>query len=121
MVGFNKMTFTPQEVEEGLHKDLLNYLIDYGTKGERSYNEIHITTDGYCLIVCWEQVPYNHDFGGVFVHIADASIVPAYAQFDESLDPKDLLSESPREGGAEDEDEEAEAEEKEWETESEDE
>lgn len=53
MCRFNSQAFIPEEVEKGYHLDLIKHLLDYNRKSEKFYNEIHITTDGYCTIVEW--------------------------------------------------------------------
>ena len=60
---YNRQSFTPEEVEKGLHLDLLNYLLDHNKKSETQYYDIHITTDGYCTIIEWKDVNYNQDYG----------------------------------------------------------
>ena len=59
---YNRQSFTPEEVEKGLHLDLLNYLLDHNKKSENQYYDIHITTDGYCTIIEWIDRPYNNDY-----------------------------------------------------------
>lgn len=50
----NSQAFTPEEVEAGAHLDLINALLKINKKSsDSSYNDIHITTDGYCTIVEW--------------------------------------------------------------------
>lgn len=63
MREYNSQAFTPEEVDEGLHLDLLNYLLDHNKKNETQYYDIHITTDGYCTIIEWTDVMYNNDCG----------------------------------------------------------
>lgn len=53
---YNKKAFTPEEVEKGLHLDLIKYLLNYNLNSEDYYEDIHITTDGYCTIVEWCDV-----------------------------------------------------------------
>jgi len=60
---YNYQAFTPEEVKKGLHLDLLNYLLDHNRKNDTQYYDIHITTDGYCTIIEWVDVNYNHDYG----------------------------------------------------------
>lgn len=60
---YNYQAFTPEEVEKGLHIDLLNYLLDHNKKNENQYYDIHITTDGYCTIIEWTDVSYNNEYG----------------------------------------------------------
>jgi len=66
---YNSMAFTPEEVEQGLHKKLLDYLFEYNNKSDEHYCDIHICTDGYCTIIEWDVVPYNHEWGGQFQYI----------------------------------------------------
>ena len=60
-MGYNEKAFTPEDVEQGLMKDLLDYLLDYNTKSKEYFYDIHITSDGYCAIVQWVDIPYNSD------------------------------------------------------------
>lgn len=62
MTEYNSQAFTPEEVEQGLVQDLINYLLDYNKKCESGYYDIHITSDGYCTIVEWLDI--NWDFKG---------------------------------------------------------
>lgn len=64
--SYNSMAFVPEDVELGLHKELIDYLINYGQKSESHFNEVHITTDGYCLIVNWICRSYEESYGGRF-------------------------------------------------------
>ena len=61
--NYNYQAFTPEEVEQGLLNDLLNYLLDHNKKNDKQYYDIHITTDGYCSIVEWTDVRYNNEYG----------------------------------------------------------
>ena len=60
---YNYQAFTPEEVKKGLHLDLLNYLLDHNKKNETQYYDIHITTDGYCMIIEWTDVAYDQKYG----------------------------------------------------------
>lgn len=60
---YNYQAFTPEEVNEGLLNDLLKYLLDHNKKNKEQYYDIHITTDGYCSIVEWNDVSYNTEYG----------------------------------------------------------
>lgn len=71
MENYNSMSFTPEEVEQGLHTKLIKYLLDYNKNCEKHYNDIHITTDGYCLIVEWTNLPYDHAWGGRFEYLEE--------------------------------------------------
>ena len=55
MSKFNSQTFTPEEVKQGLHLDLISYLLSYNEKAKDYFNDIHIDSDGYCIIVEWVQ------------------------------------------------------------------
>ena len=65
---YNYQAFTPKEVKQGLHTDLIQMLLKYNEKSDEHFMDIHITTDGYCLMVEWDCVPYNRQWGGVFVY-----------------------------------------------------
>ena len=56
---YNSQAFTPEEVKKGLHLDLIKYLLDYNQKAEGYFNDIHIDTDGYCVIVEWITESYK--------------------------------------------------------------
>jgi hypothetical protein len=55
MKSYNSQTFTPEEVKQGLHLNLINYLLDYNSKAKDYFNDIHIDSDGYCTIIEWVQ------------------------------------------------------------------
>lgn len=55
----NQSVFTPEEVKKGLFTDLINYLIGHNAKSDKSYNEIKVSTDGYCTIVDWVEISYD--------------------------------------------------------------
>lgn len=57
--NYNSQAFTPEEVQKGLHLDLINYLLDYNSKADGYFNDIHIDTDGYCIIVEWVHESYK--------------------------------------------------------------
>ena len=56
---YNSQAFTPEEVKKGLHLDLIKYLLDYNQKSEGYFNDIHIDTDGYCIIIEWVTESYK--------------------------------------------------------------
>ena len=39
---YNSQAFTPEEVKKGLHLDLISYLLDYNSKADGYFNDIHI-------------------------------------------------------------------------------
>lgn len=59
MKQYNSQAFTPNEVEKGLHLDLIKFLLEQSSKFEDSYYEIHIDSDGYCTIVEWYDKRYD--------------------------------------------------------------
>lgn len=72
----NSEAFTPEEIEKGLHLDLLKLLLDYNKINDKHYKDIHITTDGYCLIVEWTTKYYDDaDLGGSFEYVDEDSEV----------------------------------------------
>ena len=80
---YNSKAFTPEEVKQGLLKDLINYLIGYNTKSKEDYYDIHITTDGYCTIVEWTDVMYDNNLGeqGRFKFVDSNEVVMFEGQF----------------------------------------
>ena len=61
---YNSQAFTPEEVKKGLHLDLIKYLLDYNQKAEGYFNDIHIDTDGYCVIIEWVTESYKDACSG---------------------------------------------------------
>lgn len=55
----NSVAFTPEEVEQNLHMDLITYLLSYNQKSKCSYFDIHITSDGFCTIVEFVSLTYD--------------------------------------------------------------
>lgn len=62
---YNSQAFTPEQVENGELKDLIDYLLNFNKKSEKSFMDIHITSDSYCIIVEWSEVHYDfqHECG----------------------------------------------------------
>lgn len=60
--NYNTQAFTPEEVEQGLLQDLINYLLEYNKKCESGYYDIHITSDSYCTIVEWVDINYEFQY-----------------------------------------------------------
>ena len=73
---YNSMAFTPEESKAAA--ELLNTLMRFNTLSKEHYNDIHVTTDGYCTIIEWVCVPYSHEWGGKFDYI-DEEHYPLYA------------------------------------------
>ena len=74
-MDYNEMVFTPENMEAGLHTELINYLINYHLNDDERFNDIHITTDGECLIVQWQLVPYDRSYGGGFEFVDDDCLI----------------------------------------------
>lgn len=64
---YNYMSFTPEEAEACA--ELLATLLHINALDKDHYNDVHITTDGYCTIVEWAWVPHNHAYGGQFKYV----------------------------------------------------
>ena len=78
MREYNYQAFTPDEVEQGLLNDLLNYLLDHNKKNKNQYYDIHLTTDGYASIVEWTDISYDRSYGpdGHFAYVpADGTVM----------------------------------------------
>lgn len=74
MRKYNEEAFTPDEVEKGLHIELLNTLLSINSKRESEvYYDIHITFDGYCTIIQWDTVGVND--GDCFRYIDENQVV----------------------------------------------
>ena len=72
---YNSMSFSREAMKEGLHLELIKYLVNYHLNNDYHFNDVHITTDGETLIVEWEQVPYDHAFGGSFQYVEEDCLV----------------------------------------------
>ena len=72
---YNYQSFTPEEVEQGFHLEFLNTLLNYNKVSKDHYNDIHLTTDGYCTIIEWETIPYNHEYGGSFKYVGEDEVI----------------------------------------------
>lgn len=81
----NSLGFTPEEVKKGMFNEFLSLLIKQNDEFEHSYNEIHITSDGYCTIVEWDKVPYNHDYGGTFQYVDEEHLVVKEVQMPDGV------------------------------------
>jgi len=72
---YNTMSFSREAMKEGLHLELIKYLVDYHLNNDEHFNDVHITTDGETLIVEWDMVPYSHAYGGSFQYVDEESYV----------------------------------------------
>lgn len=73
---YNSQSFTPEDVEKGLHLKLLNTLLELNKDLDRGYNDIHIWTDGFCTVIDWCFRYYEDGGEGRFEFVdADESIV----------------------------------------------
>ena len=72
----NSRAFSPEEVEQGLLADLLEYLLRHNVKSDRKYYDIHLTTDGHCQVVEWATRPYDSEWdGGGFRYVDSEHVV----------------------------------------------
>lgn len=77
----NSQSFTPKEVEKGLHLKLINTLLEINKDKENFYNQIMIDTDGYCLIVNWTERSFNGEFNSRFEFLNDDEVVMKEVHF----------------------------------------
>lgn len=76
MGKYNSQAFTPEQVDNGELQDLLNYLLAFNNKSKKSYMDIHITSDGYCIIVEWCEINWEfREECGKFEFIDSGEIV----------------------------------------------
>lgn len=45
------------------------------------YNDIHTYTEEHAVIVEWEQIPYEHEYGGTFQYVDEDEEVMLYRTF----------------------------------------
>lgn len=74
MKNYNSQAFTPEEVKQGLHLELITHLLDYNSKAKDYFNDIHIDSDGYCVIVEW-----THE------SLTDATTSFEFVDYDETI------------------------------------
>lgn len=66
---YNQQSFSREQIEMGLHLDLIHYLISYNINRDNheNYYDIHITTDGESTMVEWTTIEFdNHGDCGKF-------------------------------------------------------
>jgi hypothetical protein len=80
MKNYNSQAFTPEEVKQGLHLDLINYLLDYNSKSKECFNDIHIDSDGFCVIVEWVTETYGNVLTS-FEHVGEDEVVLKIVHF----------------------------------------
>ena len=80
MSKFNSQAFTPEEVKQGLHLDLINYLLDYNSKSKNYFNDIHIDSDGFCVIIEWVTETYG-DVLTSFEYVGEDEVVLKIVKF----------------------------------------
>jgi len=69
---YNSIAFTPDEVERGLLKGLLDYIVTYNTNNKDRYFDTHIWNDGYSTVVEFIDRSYDFDYDcGRFEYVAD--------------------------------------------------
>lgn len=62
MRNYNSQTFTPEQIANGELRDLIDYLMNFNIKSEKSFMDIHVTSDSYCQIVEWAEVHYDFQY-----------------------------------------------------------
>ena len=72
---YNSQAFIPEEVEQGLVNKLIEYFLFFNKTSKDHYIDFHVTTDSYCTIVEWTDVPYNHEWGGSFEYVQEDEYV----------------------------------------------
>lgn len=77
----NEEVFTSEEVEQGLHLELLNHLLSYNRIAEDYYYEIKITTDGLCTIVQWVEQSYKDEESQGFQYVGYNQTVAEIVEF----------------------------------------
>ena len=80
MSKFNSQAFTPEEVKQGLHLDLINYLLNYNSNSKECFNDIHIDNDGYCIIIEWITETYR-DALTSFEYVGEDEVVLKIVKF----------------------------------------
>jgi len=79
MREYNSQSFTKEQVEVGLHLDLINYLLSYNKNSTDSYADIHVWSDSFCLTVDWVIVNYEDAGVGRFEFVgSDQMIMTEY-------------------------------------------
>ena len=77
---YNSVAYIPEEAEQA--RKLIEFLVDENiNNNSKHYNDIHITTDGYCTIIEWDRVPYDHEFGITFQPVDSDEIVAKEVRF----------------------------------------
>ena len=65
---FNSMAFTPEEVRKGLLDKFVKTLNDLNQEKEQGFIEYHVTTDGFCTIVEFDDL-YIRDEDDKFQYV----------------------------------------------------
>ena len=103
----NSMSFIPKEVEQGLLNKLIDYFLLYNKTSNDHYIDFHVTTDGYCMIVEWVDLPYSHEWGGSFqyvdeeeqviheIHLPDGTYMRSSADWEDKEIIEEFLKNNP--------------------------
>lgn len=75
MKNYNEVAFTPEDVEKGLDRQLLDTLLYYNREADAFYNDIHLWTDGYCHVISWTQIPFDGSLTGKFKYVDEDEYV----------------------------------------------
>ena len=61
MKKYNEIALTPEEVDKGLLIEWIKFLTKTSEELEDSYYDIHITSDGYCTIIQFNDVRFDSE------------------------------------------------------------
>lgn len=74
-------SFTPEEVEKGLHIKFIKTLLSLDKDNQERYHDVHITNDGYCLIIEWCLVYFNDDACSHFEYVSEDETVATIVEY----------------------------------------
>ena len=84
-IPYNKMSFLPEEQKQCT--DLISYLMN--SQSDEYFNEILITSDGYCTTVIWIRKPFNKDYEmGSFEYVDDDEEIYTEDEMNEIVDAR---------------------------------
>lgn len=69
-MGYNHMSFNVTKPKEKKKlQEFLDYLLAYNAEVSELYMDIHIYQEDLFTMVDWDQVPYDHEWGGQFKYV----------------------------------------------------
>ena len=78
----NSQYFSKEQIEAGEMAKLLDFLMNEAYGAGTHYNDIHIKPeDCEAFIVEWEQVPWDHSFGGRFAYLNEDEVIMKEIRF----------------------------------------